>query len=130
MHLDFFAVIDAEIFIAEYPASLVSFRMKETVGSVEHQRQIGRASKNGLRISLLTRSAWSPRLLSHPVFALKRVLGVRELHGLLVQCRPSPSGEKGGRPKKETVRVPHSFPKRHATNTRAYIEQRLKREGF
>jgi hypothetical protein len=24
--------------------------------------------------------------------------------------------------------VPHSFPKRHATNTRAYIEQRLQRE--
>jgi hypothetical protein len=120
----------AVLSISEPNASLVSFRTRETASSVEHQRQIGRASKNGLRISLLTRSAWSPRLLSHPVFALKRVLGVRELHGLLVQCRPSPSGEKGGRPKKETVRVPHSFPKRHATNTRAYIEQRLKREGF
>jgi hypothetical protein len=61
--------------------------------------------------------------------ALQLCKNDRELHGLLVQCRPSASGEKGGRPKKETVANSNSFPKRHAGSThRAYIEQRLQRE--
>lgn len=53
----------------------------------------------------------------------------RELHGLLVKHRPSPSGPKGGRPKKETVANGNSLPARHTgTNSRAYIEQRLQAE--
>jgi hypothetical protein len=60
--------------------------------------------------------------------ALQLCKNDRELHGLLVQCRPSPSGEKGGRPKKETVNNINSLPKRAMGTSRAYIEQRLQRE--
>lgn len=52
----------------------------------------------------------------------------RELHGLMVKHRPSPSGPKGGRPKKETFDNVKGLPKPATGNTRAYIEQRLQAE--
>lgn len=52
----------------------------------------------------------------------------RQLHGLLVKHRPSPSGEKGGRPKKETVNNINGLAKKHVGTSRAYIEQRLQKD--